>query len=149
MEFLTTLSEWGYIGLFIAAFLAGSVLPFSSEVVLGLLIAAGYGAIGCTMAATLGNWLGGITCYYIGRLGKTEWIEKYLKLSHEKLEKTQRFLQGKGSFMGFFSFVPGIGDAIVVALGLMRANLLGVSLSMLLGKGIRYYLIAIGVEWVF
>ena len=51
--------------------------------------------------------------------------------------------------MGFFSFVPGIGDAIVVALGLMRANLLGVSLSMLLGKGIRYYLIAIGVEWVF
>ena len=48
MEFLTTLSEWGYIGLFIAAFLAGSVLPFSSEVVLGLLIAAGYGAIGCT-----------------------------------------------------------------------------------------------------
>lgn len=149
MEFLTTLSEWGYIGLFIAAFLAGSVLPFSSEVVLGLLIAAGYGAIGCTVTASLGNWLGGITCYYIGRLGKTEWIEKYLKLSHEKLEKTQRFLQGKGSLMGFFSFVPGIGDAIIVALGLMRANLLGVSLSMLLGKGIRYYLIAIGVEWVF
>ena len=56
MELLTTRSEWGYIGLFIAAFLAGSVLPFSSEVVLGLLIAAGYGAIGCTMAATLGNW---------------------------------------------------------------------------------------------
>lgn len=149
MEFLTTLSEWGYAGLFIAAFLAGSVLPFSSEVVLGLLIAAGYDAIGCTVAASLGNWLGGITCYYIGRLGKTVWIEKYLKLSHEKLEKAQRFLQGKGSVMGFFAFVPGIGDAIVVALGLMRANLLGVSLSMLLGKGIRYYLIAIGVEWVF
>lgn len=149
MEFLTTLSEWGYAGLFIAAFLAGSVLPFSSEVVLGLLIAAGYDTIGCTAAATAGNWLGGMTCYYIGRLGKTVWIEKYLKLSHEKLEKAQRFLQGKGSVMGFFSFVPGIGDAIVVALGLMRANLLGVSLSMLLGKGIRYYLIAIGVEWVF
>lgn len=149
MEFLTTLSEWGYAGLFIAAFLAGSVLPFSSEVVLGLLIAAGYDAIGCTVAASLGNWLGGMTCYYIGRLGKTVWIEKYLKLSHEKLEKAQRFLQGKGSVMGFFAFVPGIGDAIVVALGLMRANLWGVSLSMLLGKGIRYYLIAIGVEWAF
>ena len=93
-------------------------------------------------------WLGGITCYYIGRLGKTAWIEKYLKLSHEKLDKTQRFLQGKGSLMGFFAFVPGVGDAIVVALGLMRANLWGVALSMLLGKGIRYYLIAIGVEWI-
>ena len=126
MEFLTTLSEWGYIGLFIAAFLAGSVLPFSSEVALGLLIAAGYGAIGCTMAATQGNSLRANTCSYIRRLRKTECKEKYLKLSHEKLEKTQRFLQGKGSLMGFFSFVPGIGDAIVVALGLMRANLLGV-----------------------
>ena len=52
MEFLTTLSEWGYIGLFIAAFLAGSVLPFSSEVVLGLLIAAGYDAMEASPATT-------------------------------------------------------------------------------------------------
>ena len=148
MEFLTSLSEWGYAGLFIAAFLAGSILPFSSEVVLGLLLVAGYSTWGCVVSATAGNWLGGITCYYIGRLGKTAWIEKYLNLSHEKLDKTQRFLQGKGSLMGFFAFVPGVGDAIVVALGLMRANLWGVALSMLLGKGIRYYLIAIGVEWI-
>ena len=148
MEFLTSLSEWGYAGLFIAAFLAGSILPFSSEVVLGLLLVAGYSTWGCVVSATAGNWLGGITCYYIGRLGKTAWIEKYLKLSHEKLDKTQRFLQGKGSLMGFFAFVPGVGDAIVVALWLMRANLWGVALSMLLGKGIRYYLIAIGVEWI-
>ena len=133
MEFLTSLSEWGYAGLFIAAFLAGSILPFSSEVVLGLLLVAGYSTWGCVVSATAGNWLGGIT---------------YLKLSHEKLDKTQRFLQGKGSLMGFFAFVPGVGDAIVVALGLMRANLWGVALSMLLGKGIRYYLIAIGVEWI-
>lgn len=148
MEFLTSLSEWGYAGLFVAAFLAGSILPFSSEVVLGLLLVAGYSTWGCVVSATAGNWLGGITCYYIGRLGKTAWIEKYLKLSHEKLDKTQRFLQGKGSLMGFFAFVPGVGDAIVVALGLMRANLWGVALSMLLGKGVRYYLIAIGVEWI-
>ena len=86
MEFLTSLSEWGYAGLFIAAFLAGSILPFSSEVVLGLLLVAGYSTWGCVVSATAGNWLGGITCYYIGRLGKTAWIEKYLKLSHEKLD---------------------------------------------------------------
>ena len=146
MEWLLDL---GYFGLFIGTFLAGTILPFSSEIVMVALVQLGLSPVACLLAASLGNTLGGITCYYIGRLGKTEWIEKYLKLSHEKLEKTQRFLQGKGSLMGFFSFVPGIGDAIVVALGLMRANLLGVSLSMLLGKGIRYYLIAIGVEWVF
>ena len=42
MEFIASLSEWGYLGLFIAAFLAGSIIPFSSEVVLGVLLVAGY-----------------------------------------------------------------------------------------------------------
>ena len=42
MEFIAGLSEWGYFGLFIAAFLAGSIIPFSSEAVLGLLLIAGY-----------------------------------------------------------------------------------------------------------
>lgn len=97
MEFIAGLSEWGYFGLFIAAFLAGSIIPFSSEAVLGLLLIAGYDSWGCVFSATLGNWLGGVTCYYIGYLGKTEWIHTYLKIPEEKLSKMQRFLKGKGS----------------------------------------------------
>ena len=62
MEFIAGLSEWGYFGLFIAAFLAGSIIPFSSEAVLGLLLIAGYDSWGCVFSATLGNWLGGVTC---------------------------------------------------------------------------------------
>ena len=61
MEFIAGLSEWGYFGLFIAAFLAGSIIPFSSEAVLGLLLIAGYDSWGCVFSATLGNWLGGDT----------------------------------------------------------------------------------------
>lgn len=87
MEFIAGLSEWGYFGLFIAAFLAGSIIPFSSEAVLGLLLIAGYDSWGCVFSATLGNWLGGVTCYYIGYLGKTEWIHTYLKIPEEKLSK--------------------------------------------------------------
>ena len=102
MDFIAGLSEWGYIGLFIAGFLAGSILPFSSEVVLGLLLYAGYNEWGCLASATAGNWLGGVTCYYIGRLGKVEWIEKYLRIKKSSLDKTQKFLQGKGSSDGFF-----------------------------------------------
>ena len=89
MEFIAGLSEWGYFGLFIAAFLAGSIIPFSSEAVLGLLLIAGYDSWGCVFSATLGNWLGGVTCYYIGYLGKTEWIHTYLKIPEEKLSKMQ------------------------------------------------------------
>ena len=85
MEFIAGLSEWGYFGLFISAFLAGSIIPFSSEAVLGLLLIAGYDSWGCVFSATLGNWLGGVTCYYIGYLGKTEWIHTYLKIPEEKL----------------------------------------------------------------
>lgn len=149
MESLQFLSEWGYVGLFVAAFLAGSLFPFSSEAILVLLLVAGYPAGVCLLVATAGNWLGGITCYYIGRLGKIEWIEKYLRVSHEKIEKTHRFLQGKGALMGFFAFLPGIGGIIVVTLGLMRANLLWVNLSMLAGKLLRYYLIVVGMDFIF
>lgn len=149
MESLQLLSEWGYAGLFVAAFLAGSLFPFSSEAILVLLLVAGYQTGTCLLVATAGNWLGGITCYYIGRLGKIEWIEKYLRVSHEKIEKTHRFLQGKGALMGFFAFLPGIGGIIVVTLGLMRANLLWVNLSMLAGKLLRYYLIVVGMDFIF
>ena len=57
MDFIAGLSEWGYIGLFIAGFLAGSILPFSSEVVLGLLLYAGYNEWGCLASATAGKLL--------------------------------------------------------------------------------------------
>ncbi|MGL4493074.1 MAG: DedA family protein, partial [Tannerellaceae bacterium] len=54
MDFLI---EWGYIGVFIAAFLAGTVVPFSSEVVLTGVLLLGAGYWPCMIAATLGNTL--------------------------------------------------------------------------------------------
>ncbi|WP_346699849.1 DedA family protein [Barnesiella sp. An22] len=116
--------------------------------VLGVLLVAGYDPWGCVISATLGNWLGGVTCYYIGYLGKTEWIHTYLKMPEEKLAKMQHFLQGKGSLFGFFVFIPVIGDIMIVALGLMRANPIGTLLSMMAGKFSRYYLVIIGVNYL-
>ena len=93
----------------------------------------------CMIAATLGNFLGGMSCYWLGMLGKVEWIEKYLKLDPVKLQKVQDWIKGKGSWMGFFVFLPGIGDFIAVALGFLRANIWVVAISMFLGKAIRYW----------
>jgi len=55
MEFLIA---YGYIGVFIASFLAATILPFSSEVVLTGVLLAGSAYWPCMIAATLGNFLG-------------------------------------------------------------------------------------------
>ena len=136
MEFLI---EYGYIGVFIASFLAATILPFSSEVVLTGVLLAGAAYAPCMISATLGNFLGGMSCYWLGMLGKTEWIEKYLKLDPDKLRRVQEWIKGKGSWMGFFVFLPGVGDFIAVALGFLRANIWIVAVSMFLGKAIRYW----------
>lgn len=141
-------AEWGYVGLFIAAFLAATILPFSSEVVFSALILAGMDQWGCVAAATLGNWLGGMSCYWLGHLGKIEWIEKYLKVPKPKIDKFQNWLQKKGSWTAFFAFLPGIGDIIAVALGFMRSNVWIVAISMLLGKFIRYVVFIEGVNQI-
>lgn len=135
---LQLLTDWGYLGLFISALLAGSIVPFSSELVMGALVAMGLEPWLCVLAATLGNTLGGLTCYWLGRLGRIDWIEKYLGVKREKVERVQRFLQGRGALMAFFAFLPFVGEAIAVALGFMRSNLWLTTVSMFAGKLARY-----------
>ena len=67
------LIEWGLPGLFISALLAGSIVPFSSELVLVALVKLGLPPTACLISAALGNTVGGMTCYYMGRLGKISW----------------------------------------------------------------------------
>ena len=135
--------QWGYVGLFVAAFVAGTVFPLSSEVAMVALAAAGLNPIGLVVAASVGNTLGGMTCYWIGTLGKREWIAR-LGIREEQLDKATRFLGGRGAWMAFFSFLPTIGEAIAVVLGLMRSNRTITCTAMLLGKALRYGLIAGG-----
>lgn len=100
------LIDWGYVGLFISALLAGSIIPFSSELVLVALVNVGLSPAVCVLSAALGNTVGGMTCYYMGRLGRIDWIEKYFKVKKEKIDRMQHFLQGKGALMAFFAFLP-------------------------------------------
>jgi membrane protein YqaA with SNARE-associated domain len=128
----------GYPGLFVSAMLAGSIVPFSSEIVLVVLIKLGFDPLYSVVWASLGNTAGGMSCYYIGYLGKIEWAEKYFKVKHEKILKMQKFLQGKGAMMAFFAFLPTIGEVISMALGFMRSNVLLTTSSMFVGKLVRY-----------
>lgn len=143
------LIDWGYWGMFVASFLAGSVFPFSSEAVMLGLQAAGLDPMALVVYATVGNTLGSAFNYCVGRLGKLEWIEKYLHVSHESLDKAQKFMGGRGAWMGTFAFLPLLGSAITVLLGLMKANVAISFMSIAIGKFLRYVLLAYGASFVF
>lgn len=140
--------DWGYLGLFLSALVAGSILPFSSELVLTVLVQMGLDPMLCLIAATTGNTCGGLVCYWLGHLGNMQWIERWLKVKQESLDKVERFVKRYGAWMGLSSILPWVGDAIVVMLGLMRSNVYLTTLTMLIGKGIRYALIILAIEGV-
>lgn len=144
--FVDFLMNYGYWGMLIAAFLAGSFVPFSSEAVMLGLMAVGLNPVPLVVYGTIGNVAGSMFNYGVGRLGKTVWIEKYLHVKKDKLDKAQRFMAGHGAWMGFFAFIPFLGSAITIVLGLMRANLMISLISITLGKAIRYILLVFGVN---
>ena len=140
------LSQYGYWGMLIAAFLAGSFFPFSSEAVMIGLMATGLDPWTLMIYGTTGNVLGSILNYSIGRMGKMEWIEKYLHVKQKDLDRATKFMAGRGAWMGFFAFVPILGSAITVALGLMRANIPISLTSMAIGKFLRYVALIYGAS---
>lgn len=147
MDFIIDiLINYGYWGMLLAAFLAGSFLPFSSEAVMVALQAAGLDPWGLIIYGTIGNVLGGMLNYGIGRMGKTEWIEKYLHVKKKDLDRAMRFMAGYGAWMGFFAFLPILGSAITIALGLMRSNIPISFISITVGKFLRYLLLVYGAS---
>ena len=132
-ELIGTLTDWGYAGLFVGAILAGSVLPFNSESVMAALYVAG-----------LDPWA--LINYFIGRMGKMEWIERYLKVKRDKLERARRWVAKYGAWMGLLAWIPLLGSAITVALGLMRSNIPLTFTAIFIGKLTRYVLVIYGTS---
>lgn len=139
------LTGYGYLGMLLASFLAGSFFPFSSEAVMVGLMATGLDPWQLAMYGTIGNVLGSMFNYYVGRLGKTEWFEKYLHVKPKDMERAERFVAGRGAWMGFFAFVPVLGSAITILLGLMRSNIVITFIAITLGKIFRYIILIYGV----
>ncbi|HLN74776.1 MAG TPA: hypothetical protein VK205_15905 [Prolixibacteraceae bacterium] len=133
-----SLFDYSLWGLFFASFLAATVVPFSSEALLTYLIATGTPVTLAVMVATAGNWLGGMSSFAIGYMGKWEWIEKYLRVKRTTIEKWHNRLYKRGAIFAFLSWVPAVGDIFAVGLGILRANIWTVSIAMLLGKLLRY-----------
>ena len=143
--FIELLTSYGNWGMFLAAFLAGSFFPFSSEAVMLALLAAGLDPYSLVAYGTVGNVLGSAFNYGVGRMGRLDWIESYFHVSEQSLRRAEKFMSGHGALMGFFSFLPVLGSAISIVLGLMRANIILSFLSITAGKFLRYLLLVYSV----
>ena len=130
--------QYGLFGLFLSGFLSGPIFPFNSEAVLSLMIFSGFDPKSSLIVATAGNTLGGISIYYLGYLGKMEWIEKYAKVKPEKIHAILPKLKKYGSLAATLSFVPVIGDVIILALGFFRTSPFFTLFFMTIGKIARY-----------
>ncbi len=134
---MNNLLDLGYLGLFIGSFLASTVIPFSADVLLvGMLVAGGspWVVIG---VATAGNFLGGLTSYGIGRIGKWEWIER-LGATPDKIAKHKRAIDRYGAWLALLSWVPFVGDIFAIALGFYRVKFIPSALLMLAGRFARF-----------
>jgi membrane protein YqaA with SNARE-associated domain len=137
-------SQWGVVGMFLVAFLSGSVLPINSETVLTILLLPGSGVAHgpCVAAACIGNIFGGMVCYTMGRKGDIQWIERNLHVKRKRLDHVQRFVSNKGSYIAVLGFLPVLGSVIIITMGLLRANPVATFIYMSIGKSMRYIIIA-------
>ncbi len=139
MEFLT---EYGYLGMFASAFLAATILPLSSEVVLGFLLTQGFDPSTVIFVAATGNILGSVVNYGLGFLGSALLFKKVLRLSDIEIKSAKNRFQKYGITSLLFAWVPILGDPLTVVAGILKVNFLLFLLLVGIGKILRYVFIS-------
>lgn len=135
-------AELGYIGLFIAAFLAATILPLSSELVLTALLLNDLSPELLVIVATVGNVLGSLTNYGLGYWASKTVIQKWLRMTESEFVLAEERFKKYGVIALLFAWVPIIGDPLTVMAGILRIRLLWFIILVTLGKFLRYYILA-------
>lgn len=138
-----------YLGLFMTAFGAATLLPLQSEAVLiGMLLSERYMTILLLLSATAGNVLGSVVNWYLGRSIERFRHRRWFPISERHLDKAQTSYQRFGRWALLFSWVPIIGDPITMIAGVMREPLWCFLLVVTIAKALRYIAItSITLGW--
>ncbi|MEE3915805.1 YqaA family protein [Pseudomonas viridiflava] len=132
-----------YFGLFMAALGAATLLPMQSETVLaGMLLSQAYPAVVLLSVATLGNVLGSILNWLLGRSIIRLRHKRWFPASETQLEKAQRFYLKYGYWSLLLSWVALIGDPLTLIAGVLREPLWRFVLIVTVAKGARYLMVA-------
>lgn len=127
-----------YAGLFIAAFLAATILPFASELPLALVVRSTGDAFWTVVVATAGNYLGACTTYALARAAIGRFAPRAEATSPRALATVRRY----GPPALLLSWVPVLGDALVAVAGAARMPFASFSTWTVVGKAARYAFVA-------
>ena len=137
--------EFGYLGQFISSFMAATILPLSSELVLVLLLSNHYNPQVTIVVATLGNVLGSVLNYAMGFWGGKVVIQRVLKISDREMLSARNRFSRYGVFSLLFAWVPVVGDPLTVIAGTLHINWLVFLTLVGTGKLLRYIVIGYAV----
>ncbi len=137
----------GYLGLFLVAFLAATLLPAYSEVLFVGLLAAGYDPVALWAWATAGNTLGAAVNWLLGRYLLHYQDRSWFPFKPDTLGLAQGWFQRYGIWSLLLSWAPIVGDTLTFIAGLMGLRFSLFLLLTALGKGTRYA-IMLGLVWV-
>ncbi|HCU66689.1 MAG TPA: DedA family protein [Rheinheimera sp.] len=132
---------WPWLGLLFSAFSSATVLPGSSEIVLGALWWQGYNPLMLWAIATFGNVTGSCLNWWLGSQLLRFSHKRWFPVDAEQLAKAERWYQRWGSASLLLSWVPVVGDPLTIVAGVMRMKLWLFVPLVLLAKGSRYALL--------
>jgi len=135
---------WIYASLFLAAFLAATILPAQSELGLaGLLVSNSYNTMALIAVASIGNTLGAAINWGLGRgIGHFK-NNKWFPASPQKLDMVSEWYRKYGRWSLLLSWVPVVGDPITVAAGLLREPFFSFLILVGIAKTVRYLIVAL------
>lgn len=139
-----------YLGLFLAAVGAATLLPLQSEAALvGLILADQYPVPVLLAVATLGNVLGAAINWVLGR-SVVQWRgRRWFPISAIRLARAERFYQRAGYWSLLLSWAPIVGDPLTLVAGFLREPLWRFLLLVTVAKGARYLALAgLTVDWI-
>jgi membrane protein YqaA with SNARE-associated domain len=139
-----------YGGLFAAAFLSATIFPFQSEAVLfGMLIAEHYPWWALIAVASLGNILGSIVNWFLGRFFARFEGRRWFPVSQAQVKKAEGWYRRYGRWTLLLSWTPIIGDPLTVVAGVMREPLRVFIPLVALAKTGRYLAVgALSLGWI-
>lgn len=133
-----------YLGLFLAAFGAATLLPMQSEAVLvAMLVSGHYLAWLLLLVATTGNVLGSMLNWLMGRSVERLRHTRWFPVSEARLDQARRHYSRYGYWSLLLSWVPVVGDAFTVVAGVMGEPLWRFTLIVTVAKGLRYLVVAL------
>ncbi|KKO47918.1 membrane protein [Arsukibacterium sp. MJ3] len=134
---------FGYVSLFATSFIAATLLPASSEVLLLALAQQGYAPLGLWLAATSGNTLGSCVNWYLGKELLRFQHKRWFPVSPQQLHKAQLQFQRYGSWSLLLAWLPIVGDPLTLVAGTLRVRFSLFLMLVALGKGARYALLLV------